>query len=53
MKLVEQAITVEKAGISGDSFASKISSRAMFDTVASGITWPQITKSGRARAFIA
>src|ERR1700683_153018 len=53
MKLVEHAMTVENAGTSGESPASKISSRAMLETVGSGMTCPQMTKSGAARTFIA
>jgi hypothetical protein len=53
MKLVEQAMTSEKAGKSGVSFASNTSSRAMLESVGSGITWPQTRKSGIARAAIA
>ena len=52
MKLVEQASVVEKAGILGFIPASKISSRAMFEIVALGITWPQTTRSGLATAYI-
>ena len=53
MKLVEQASTVENAGMVGSRSAAKISSRAMLEMVGSGITSPQTTKSGRARAAIA
>ena len=53
MKLVEQASTVETAGMVGSSPASNTSSRAMFETVGSGITSPQTMKLGRARAAIA
>ena len=53
MKLVEQASTVETAGMVGSSPASNTSSRAMLETVGSGITSPQTMKSGRARAAIA
>jgi len=52
-KLVEQAMTVEKAGISGSRPASKTSSRPIFEIAGSGMTWPQIRKSGRAFAAIA
>ena len=53
MKLVEHAMIEEKEGISGSNSASKISSRAMLESVGSGITCPQRRKSGFARAAIA
>ncbi len=52
-KLVEQAMTSEKAGSSGLSLASNTSSRAMLESDGSGITCPHTSMSGCAFAAIA
>jgi len=48
--LVEQAITVENAGVRGSSPASMVTSRARLDHISEGMTAPQMTKSGAAPA---
>jgi hypothetical protein len=51
--LVEQAITVEKAGIVGSTFASSNTSRAILLHVRFGSTVPHAAKSGFAPASCA